>query len=88
MYVIYVSFKSGNQGILNHALQVAVVNKRKKEGTALICLHRKNTDFYLILSSKKSYDKPSQHTKKQRHYFTNRGPQSQSYGFFSSHVWM
>ena len=66
MYVIYVSFKSGNQGILNHAVQVAVVNKRKKEGTALICLHRKNTDFYLILSSKKSYDKPSQHTKKQR----------------------
>ena len=26
--------------------------------------------------------------KKQRHYFTNRGPSSQSYGFSSSHVWM
>ena len=26
--------------------------------------------------------------KKQRHYFANKGPSSQSYGFFSSHVWM
>ena len=28
------------------------------------------------------------HIKKQRHYFANKGPSSQSYGFFSSHVWM
>ena len=33
----------------------------------------------------KSYD---QHIKKQRHYFTNKGPPSQSYGFSSRHVWM
>jgi len=26
--------------------------------------------------------------KKQRYYFTNKGPCSQSYGFSSSHVWM
>ena len=26
--------------------------------------------------------------KKQRHYFSNKGPSSQSYGFSSSHVWM
>ena len=37
---------------------------------------------------KKSYDQPRQHTKKQRHYFANKGPSSQSYGFSSSHVWM
>ena len=37
---------------------------------------------------KKSYDKPRQHIKKQRHYFANKGPYSQSYGFSSSHVWM
>ena len=37
---------------------------------------------------KKSYDQPRQHIKKQRHYFTNTGPFSQSYGFSSSHVWM
>ena len=37
---------------------------------------------------KKSYDQPRQHIKKQRHYFVNKGPSSQSYGFSSSHVWM
>ena len=30
---------------------------------------------------KESYDQPRQHIKKQRHYFTNKGPSSQSYGF-------
>ena len=37
---------------------------------------------------KESYDQPRQHIKKQRHYFAKKGPSSQSYGFFSSHVWM
>ena len=37
---------------------------------------------------KKSYDQPRQHIKKQRHYFADKGPYSQSYGFSSSHVWM
>ena len=37
---------------------------------------------------KKSYDQPRQHIKKQRHYFANNGPSSQSCGFSSSHVWM
>ena len=37
---------------------------------------------------KKSYDKPRQRIKKQRHYFANKGPSSQSYDFSSSHVWM
>ena len=36
----------------------------------------------------KGYDKPRQHTKKQRHQFTDKGSYSQSYGFFSSHVHM
>ena len=31
---------------------------------------------------------PRQQIKKQRHYFANKGPSSQSYGFSSSHVWM
>ena len=34
------------------------------------------------------YDQPRQHIKKQRHYFVNKVPSSQSYGFSSSHVWM
>ena len=37
---------------------------------------------------KKSYNKPRQHIIKQRHYFANKGPSSQSYGFSSSHVWI
>ena len=37
---------------------------------------------------KKSYDEPRQNFKKQRHYFADKGPSSQSYGFSSSHVWM
>ena len=37
---------------------------------------------------KKSYDKPRQHIKKQKHYFANKGLYSQSYGFFSSRARM
>ena len=39
-------------------------------------------------SLKKNYDQPRQHIKKQRLYFANKGPSSQSYSFSSSHVWM
>ncbi|XDA77932.1 hypothetical protein R6Z07F_008031 [Ovis aries] len=37
---------------------------------------------------KKSYDQPRQRIKKQSHYFANKGPSSQSYGFSSGHMWM
>ena len=36
---------------------------------------------------KKNYDQPRQHIQKQRHYFANKGPSSQGYGFSSNHVW-
>ena len=36
----------------------------------------------------KAMDKPREHIKKQRHYFADKGPSSQSYGFSSSQVWM
>ena len=39
-------------------------------------------------SLEESYEQPRQHIKKQRYYFTNKGPSSQSYGFSSSHVSM
>ena len=48
------------------------------------CSHEIKT----LASWKKSYDQPRQHFKKQRHYFADKGPSSQSYGFSSSHVWM
>ena len=34
------------------------------------------------------YDQPREHIQKQRHYFANKGPSSQSCGFSSSCVWM
>ena len=37
---------------------------------------------------KKNYDPSRQHIKKQRHYFADKCPSSQTYGFSSSHVWI
>ena len=37
---------------------------------------------------KESYDHPRQHIEKQKHYFVNKGPSGQGYGFSSGHVWM
>ena len=42
----------------------------------------------MLVHCKKSSDQPRQHIKKQRHYFADKGPFSQSYGFSRSHVWM
>ena len=39
-------------------------------------------------SLEENYEQPRQNIKKQRHYFANKGPSKQSYGFSSSHVWM
>ena len=36
----------------------------------------------MLTAWKESYDQPRQHIKKQRHYFANKGPSSQGYGFF------
>ena len=41
-----------------------------------------------FLLGKESYGQPTQHIKKQRHHFANKDASSQSYDFFSSHVWM
>ena len=41
-----------------------------------------------LLLEKESYDQPRYHIKKQRHYFANKGPSGQGYGFSSGHVWM
>ena len=45
------------------------------------CSHEKT-----LASWKKNCDQPRQHIKKQRHYFPDKGPSSQSYGFSSGHV--
>ena len=48
------------------------------------CSHEIKT----LIPWKESYDQPRQHIKKQRHYFANKGPSSQSYDFTSSPIWM
>ena len=45
-------------------------------------------EIKMLAPWKKSYDQPRQYIKKQRHYFANKGPSSQGYGFSSSHVWI
>ena len=42
----------------------------------------------MLTSLKESYDQPRQYSKKQRHYFVNKGPSSQGYGFSSGHIRM
>ena len=37
---------------------------------------------------KESYDQRREHIQKQRHYFANKGPSSQGYGFSGGHVWV
>ena len=43
-------------------------------------------EIKILAPWKKSYDQPRKHIKKQRHYFANKGPSSQRYGFSSGHV--
>ena len=42
----------------------------------------------MLAPRKKSYIQHRVYIEKQRHYFANKSPSSQSYGFSSSHVWM
>ena len=46
------------------------------------------TKLKVLAHWKKSYDQHTQHIKKQRHYFANKGPSSQTYDFSTSHVCM
>ena len=45
-------------------------------------------NYKMFAPWKESYDQPRQNIKNQRHYFANKGPSSQSYGFSSGHVWI
>ena len=45
-------------------------------------------NWKMLAPWKKSYDQARHHIKKQRQYLANKSPSSQSFVFFSSHVWM
>ena len=46
------------------------------------------SEIKMLAPWKKSYNQPKEHIKKQRHYFADKGPYGQNYGFSSSNVWM
>ena len=71
------------------------MGKQRKQRTDFILGDSKITadgdcshEIKMLAPWKKSYDQPRQHIKKQRYYFANKGPSSQSYDFSSGHVWM
>ena len=43
---------------------------------------------HILLGRKVMANLDSKYIKKQRHYFVNKDPSSQGYGFPSGHVWM
>ena len=45
-------------------------------------------EIKMLTPWKESYDQPRWHIQKQRHYFANKSPSSQGYGFSSGHVWI
>ena len=60
--------------MVTEAMKLKDAKKKEKEKT--------------LTSWKESYDQPRQHIQKQRHYFANKDPSSQGYGFSRGHVWM
>ena len=69
---IYLGSKIAAEGECSHEIKRCLFQKKKK----------------MLIPWKETYDQPRQHIKKQRHYFANKGPSSQGYGFSSSHEWM
>ena len=66
-------------------------NSSPKSQSSLSAYADPDTHFKFITTFtpwKESYDQSRKHIKKQRHYFANKGPFSQGYGFSSGHVWM
>ena len=60
-----------------------------REGNVSIILLGPHISMHILLLGRKVIlRQPRQHIKKQRHYFVNKGPSRQGYGFSSGHVWM
>ena len=75
------------------AISFSTGSSQPRDWTQVSCIdkprqHIKIRDITLLTKIQKSYNQPTQHIKKPRHYFTNKGPYSQSYGFSSSRVQM
>ena len=73
------------QGLQNHCWWKSLYFRGAPKSMQMVTVAMK---LKMLAPRKKSYDKLIQHIKKQRHYFANKGPVSQSYSFSGSHVWM
>ena len=82
------TFKIKDHGIWSHHF---MANRWGKNGKCQISLRmvKEATKLKKTLAPwKKSYNKPRQRIKKQRHHFADKCLYSQTYGFSSRHVWM
>ena len=70
----------GNHGN-SDSLFLCVCSKITADGDCSLEIKRR------LLLGRKSMTNINSVLKKQRHYFANKGPSSQGYGFSSSHVW-
>ena len=57
-------------------------------GSKITADGKRSHEIKMLAPWEKSYDRPRQHIRKQKHCFVDRDPSSQSYGFSNSHVWM
>ena len=64
------------------------MGKQWKQWLTLFFSAPKSLQMMMLAPWKKCYDQPRQHIKKQRHYFADKVPSSQSYSFSSSCVWI
>ena len=83
----------GNGNTHSSILAWRIPGTEEPGGLPSVGLHRVGHDWCDLAAAaaapwKKCYDQPRQRIKKQRHYFANKGPYSQSHGFSSCHVWM
>ena len=74
--------------LLKYMAAIFSMSKRKDLGLLEEKQRLGSTKPKTVTLWKKSYDQPRQYIEKQRHFFANKGPPSQGYGFSSGHVWM
>ena len=85
-------FQNFPQFIVIHTVKgFGIVNKAEIDVfMELSCFFNDPADFGNLISGSSAFSKTNLDSilKKQRHYFANKDPSSQVYGFSSSHVWM
>ena len=77
-----------------HKIKADAIGRQWKQCQTLILGAPKSLQMVIAAMKLKeaysleSYDQPRQRIKKRRHYFANKSPSGQGYGFSGAHVWM